>query len=38
MKNSILIITEQQQSDETDLVSVLIQQAINAWLTKELRK
>lgn len=38
MKNSILILTEQQQSDDTDLVSALIQQAITAWLTKELRK
>ena len=38
MKNSILILTEQRQSGSSALVSTLIQQAITAWLTKELRK
>lgn len=38
MKNSIFILTEQRQSNIEEYTSTIIQQAITAWLTKELRK
>lgn len=38
MKNSILVLTEQRQSDTPILINSLVQSAITAWLTKELRK
>ena len=38
MQNSTLILTEQRQSNDKSLISTIIQQAITAWLTKELSK
>ena len=38
MKDPIFIMTEQHQSNIESLSVTLIQQAIAAWLTKELRK
>lgn len=38
MKNSSLILTERRQSGDERQISAIIQQAITAWLTKELRK
>lgn len=38
MKNQIFILTEQHQSNEESPINTLIQQAITAWLTKELYK
>lgn len=37
MKNSTLILTEQRKTHDESL-STIIQQAITAWLTKELSK
>ncbi len=38
MQNATLILTEQRQSNDESLISTLVQQAITAWLTKELSK
>lgn len=38
MQNSTLILTEQHQPNDESPISDLIQQAITAWLTKELSK
>lgn len=38
MQNSIFLLTEQRQSNVAEYTSAIIQQAITAWLTKELRK
>lgn len=38
MQNSILILFEQRQANDELQISTTIQQAITAWLTKELRK
>lgn len=38
MQNSTLILIEQRQSDDESSISTIIQQAITAWLTKELSK
>lgn len=38
MKNLTLILTEQHQPNDLLLISTIIQQAITAWLTKELSK
>ena len=38
MKNSVLVLTEDRQFDDPVLVHSLIESAITAWLTKELRK
>lgn len=38
MKDPTLILTEQHQPYDPPLISTLIQQAITAWLTKELSK
>lgn len=38
VKNPTLILTEQRQSNNEPQISTLIQQAITAWLTKELSK
>ena len=38
MQNSTLILTEQRQSNDESPISTIIQQAITAWLTKELSK
>lgn len=38
MQDSILTLTEQQRSNDESPVSSIIQQAITAWLTKELTK
>ena len=38
MKNPVFILTEQRQSNDESPISTIIQQAITAWLTKELRK
>lgn len=38
MKDPAFIITEQHQSSVEYRTSIIIQQAITAWLTKELRK
>ena len=38
MKDSTLILTEQRQSHDESPISTLIQQAVTAWLTKELIK
>ena len=38
VKDPIFIIEEQRQSNDESPISTLIQQAITAWLTKELSK
>ena len=38
MQDSTLILTEQRQSNDESPISTIIQQAITAWLTKELSK
>ena len=38
MQNSTLILIEQRQSNDEAPISTIIQQAITAWLTKELSK
>lgn len=38
MKNPIFILTEQRQSNIEESTNTIIQQAITAWLTKELSK
>ena len=38
MKEPIFIFTEQRLLNTEDSTNVIIQQAITAWLTKELRK
>lgn len=38
MQNSTLILIEQRQSNDESQISTIIQQAITAWLTKELSK
>ena len=38
MKNPTFILTEQRQSNDKSPISTIIQQAITAWLTKELSK
>ncbi len=38
MQNSTLILIEQRQSNDESSISTIIQQAITAWLTKELSK
>ena len=38
MKDPIFILTEQRQSIDLEATGTIIQQAITAWLTKELRK
>lgn len=38
MQDSILTLAEQRQSNDEFLISAIIQQAITAWLTKELTK
>ena len=38
MQNSTLILIEQRQSNDESSNSTIIQQAITAWLTKELSK
>lgn len=38
MNNPIFILTEKLQFSDESLVNALIQQAITAWLTKELCK
>jgi len=38
MKNPTFILTEQRQSNDESPISTIIQQAITAWLTKELSK
>jgi hypothetical protein len=38
MQNSTLILIEQRQSNDESPISTIIQQAITAWLTKELSK
>ena len=38
MKDSVLILTEQRQSNDKSPISTIIQQAITAWLAKELSK
>ena len=38
MQNSTLILTEQRQSNDESTTGAIIQQAITAWLTKELSK
>lgn len=38
MKEPIFVLTEQRQLNDLDVTDDIIQQAITAWLTKELRK
>ena len=38
MQNSTLILTERRQSNDKSPISTIIQQAITAWLAKELSK
>ena len=38
VKTPIFILTEQRQSNADELIRTIIQQAITAWLTKELTK
>lgn len=38
MKEPIFILTEQRQDSNLEASDIIIQQAITAWLTKELRK
>ena len=38
MQNTPLILTEQRQSNDESPINPIIQQAITAWLTKELYK
>lgn len=38
MKNSILILSEHRRLDNEPKITVIIQQAVTAWLTKELYK
>jgi len=38
MQNATLILTEQRQSNNEFPISIIIQQTITAWLTKELTK
>lgn len=38
MKDLVLILTERRQSNDDSPISTIIQQAITAWLTKELSK
>ena len=38
MQNSTLILIEQRQSNDESPIRTIIQQAITAWLTKELSK
>ena len=38
MKESIFVLTEQRQTNNLEVTDIIIQQAITAWLTKELRK
>ena len=38
MQNSTLILIEQRQSNDESPISTIIQQAITAWLTKDLSK
>lgn len=38
MNNPTFILTEQRQSNDESPISTIIQQAITAWLTKELSK
>ena len=38
MQNSTLILIEQRQSNDESSISTIIQQAITAWLAKELSK
>lgn len=38
MNDPIFILTEQRQSNDESPISTIIQQAITAWLTKELSK
>ena len=38
MKEPIFILTEQRRPNALDETNTIIQQAITAWLTKELRK
>ena len=38
MQNSTRILIEQRQSNDESPISTIIQQAITAWLTKELSK
>ena len=38
MQNLPLILTEQRQANDKSHISAIIQQAITAWLTKELTK
>ncbi len=38
MKEPIFILTEQRQSSTKEEAGIIMQQAVSAWLTKELRK
>lgn len=38
MQNATLILTERRQSNDESSISAILQQAITAWLTKELCK
>ena len=38
MQNATLILTEQRISNDESPISTIIQQAVTAWLTKELTK
>lgn len=38
MRNATLILTEQRQSDDESRICAVIQQAVTAWLTRELSR